>query len=119
MALVKITVAVKSYKSALAETGCCGPVGICLPVDPWGSRTVSNQPYIIATVLNTGRPLGTGGKTRPVPWENPRCEDLYQYDIEYDDAQFDNDPGTGEPWVLTCDDIGDYISACLVVALGG
>jgi len=116
MALVRLNVSVKSYKSALAETGCCGEVGICLPLDPWGTRTVTNSPFIIATVKNSGRALGN---TIGVPWENPRCDDLYQYEIEYDDAQFDNDPGTGEPWILTCADIGDFLSACLVHNLIG
>ena len=114
MATVKVSYNVKALNYYLAQTGCCGPVGICLPTDPWAARTVSGAPFIIATVQNTGRYLGSGGQPIIPKFENGRCLDLYQYELTYDDVQFLIDPQTDQPFFITCDDIGDVISACLV-----
>lgn len=114
MALKTVHYDVKALNYYLAQTGCCGEVGICLPADPWSSRTVTGLPFILATVQNSGRYLGSGGSPFPPSFENPRCEDLYEYILVYDDAQFITNPQTQQPFFITCDDIGDIISACLV-----
>lgn len=98
----------------------CEQVALCLDAETWAARILSpiaGAPLIYATVRNHGRYLGYGGGPHIVPWENPRGSDLFLYDLEYDDTQIDVDPATQEPYIVTCADIKDILSACLLDAL--
>lgn len=97
--------------------GCCSEVILCL-AEEWASRTDNGLTLVTATIENTGRYLGTAGKAMPPHFENPRCADEYQYAFTVDDSQWGNDPGTGQPWILSCDDIREVNPyACSINAL--
>lgn len=84
-------------------TGCCPEVAFCLP-GLWADRTTDGLTIVFGTIQNEGRQLTPGPIARA---QNPRCLDLFQYVIEYDDAQFLTDPETDEPFLLTCSDISE------------
>lgn len=66
----------------------CTEVVLCLSNS---DVTESGAPYIFATVLNTGRPLGNRGMDAEIMFFNPRAVDLFQYELSYDDTQLAED----------------------------
>lgn len=110
MALQRVTFQTKKY----VPTYACSPVALCL-TDAWADQTASGLAILIGTVQNTGRVLGRrGNDALPPPWENPRADALFQYEITVDDTQILDDPETEEPFVLDCADIVDISAdACL------
>lgn len=108
MALVRVHYDTPIY---IAEaTKACNRVALCLDPAVWaGSQTVAELSMIFATVQNSGRPLGSGGGSFSPPWENPRCEDHYEYIFEYDDSQI-----TDPQEIVECKHIVDVISACIL-----
>lgn len=48
---------------------------------------VAGSSFLLATLQNNGRFLGTGGMTFHPVFENPRDVELFQYELVYDDAQ--------------------------------
>ena len=85
-------------------TGCCSQVYLCLS-DECAELTLDGNGLILATPKNTGRYLE---HSHNAGWfENPRCEDKYQYAFEYDDAQMAINPQTEEPYILPCDCIAE------------
>lgn len=77
----------------------CQNVVVCLP-DSWADELVSGNPFFVAQIQGGSRHLGNafflGGLL-----ENPRGQEIMQYELTYDDTQFAN-PETTLP---TCEDI--------------
>lgn len=85
----------------------CEEVGLCLD-DSWSAKTVSGAPFIKATVLNNGRPIGYFDLD--TIWENVRGNDLYQFSLVYDNTQITN-PSVD---IVTCAEITGLLDSCLV-----
>ena len=86
----------------------CQEVVLCLP-DLWAARTDSGFPWIYGTIGNSGRFLGSSGRPFPPAFENVRDLDLYEYQISFDDTQFNGD------FTLTCADITEVSPyACII-----
>lgn len=81
----------------------CTEVTLCL-TDDWAGRTVNGTPLVVAEIQNAGRFLGSRGMPRVPEFENPRCNDKYQYSLAIDDSQFLEET-PGNPYVLDCADI--------------
>ena len=107
MALVKVHFDALYYIPQLTKA--CNQIAICLDPNGIGGQVANGVPMVFATVQNSGRPLGSGGRPFSPPWENPRCEEHYEYILEYDDAQM-NSPQD----IITCEDIQDIVSACIL-----
>lgn len=87
----------------------CQTVGVCLDDD---GLTSSGLPIATATIVNTGRYLGSAGQGFNPAVDNPRDQEMYQYELSFDDAQFTENP--------TCANIVDIIeNGCLVSILEG
>ena len=110
-------VCVKYQSAVYLNIKACQEVALCLPINPWAGRTQTGTAFIKATVQNSGRYLGSNGFAFVSPWENPRCEEHYQYEFCYDDSQLLIDGGTGQPYVFECSDIIDVVSACIADAI--
>lgn len=83
----------------------CQEVAISLDPAVWdASRVTSGVPFVIATVENSGRFLGSANNPFAPRFENPRGEEDYQYTLVYDDAQLE-DETPGNPYVISCSDI--------------
>lgn len=106
MADIKITVTSKVWVPLRP----CQEVALCL-AEGWEAQTVSGLGIIFGTVDNAGvRYLGSGGQPFFPTFENPRDEDLFQFDVTVDDTQI-TDP---EADVLTCESIVDVSpNACI------
>lgn len=102
---------VKFQSKKYIPTYACEEVAVCL-TDVWADRVTSGVAIAFAEVQNSGRPLGPRGDRVPPPWENPRGQELFQYELVFDDSQFETDPETDEPYVITCEDIVDFTGAC-------
>jgi hypothetical protein len=83
----------------------CSVVTLCLD-SSWESKTVSGLARFNATLQNTTRLLAG---YRMFKWFSPRQQAEIQYTLTYDDAQFNVDGGTGQPYVVTCNDIKGFI----------
>lgn len=81
--------------------GCCTSVYLCIDTQTSPAIT-GGRAFILAQIENTGRYLGSGGMYRYPSFENPRCDDVYQYIITYDTSQF-----VDETDRLSCSDILD------------
>lgn len=81
--------------------GCCELVYFCLP-EEWKDKTSTGLAFLVATVNNNGRYLGG---YQDADFENPRCQDKYQYHVTIDDSQFLVDPETELPYEITCEDL--------------
>lgn len=90
------------------STGCCEDIYLCL-TEEGAAKTTSLATLQPATV-SEGRYLGHGGVPRLVSFENPRCEALYQYTIEYDDDILQQGQS------LTCADIAEIFPYACVAA---
>ena len=75
-------------------TGCCQEVVLCL-TDEAASKVEAGTSYVVGTIQNTGRKLGMHDGC--LPFENPRCVDMFQYQIDVSDDLLSSD--------LTCADI--------------
>lgn len=106
MADIKITVTSKVWIPIRP----CQEVVLCL-AEGWEAQTVSGLGMVFATVDNAGiRYLGSGGQPFAPTFENPRDEDLFQFDVTVDDTQI-TDPVAD---VLTCADVVDVAPyACI------
>lgn len=97
MAQIKITVTSKVWVPLRP----CQEVVLCL-ADGWEADTVSGLAIIFGTVDNSGiRYLGSGAQPFVPTFENPRDEDLFQFDVFIDDTQITDIEDTP----LTCADI--------------
>lgn len=88
----------------------CQEVVLCL-ADGWEDNTVSGFAIIFGTVQNSGvRYLGSGAQPFAPTFENPRDEDLFQFEVSIDDTQITDIEETP----LTCADIVEAAPyACL------
>ena len=91
----------------------CQEVYLCLCGDEWLDQTESGNKFVLATINNTGRYLGMGGPF-PTFAPDPRQVDHFQYSITIADGQIQDDPETGEPYVVACSDVCSVESVCLV-----
>jgi len=83
--------------------GCCQEVLLCLTEDG-AEKTEGDVAYVAATVENATRTLGSAGHCPCAP--NPRCDDLYQYQITIDDDLLTAD--------LLCEDIASLsVDTCV------
>ena len=87
--------------------GCCSSVVLCL-APSWADKTVSGYAFLDAEIAASGRPLSPQGSS------NPRCVDVYQYTVLYDDAQLNIDPETSNPYTVTCSDVSIFPYACVI-----
>lgn len=101
MTIKSVTWTTKKYVPI--ATGCCDSVVICLTEDCL-DKTLDGLGIVEATIENAGRNLSPG--SRATLFQNPRCDDLFQYSLKYDDAQMALDIG-GLPYELTCDCISE------------
>ena len=93
----------------------CQEVAVCVGPDD-ADKVVADRPFVFGNLGSSGRFLGSGGSPFAPRFENPRCEEEYQYSFTYDDAQMETDPATGEPFELPCNpEIFPY--ACSLRAL--
>ncbi len=89
-------------------TGCCKSVYVCLTPEA-AAKTIDGRALQLVTIENTGRFLGNKGRKRLVEFENPRCIELYQYLVAYDDVIMQ------QGYLLGCDDINEVIPYdCLI-----
>lgn len=99
-----------SYPSSVyipVSPGDCLTVYLCISSEARG-ETVSGRAFIEATIQNTGRYLGTAGMPVPPSFSNPRGQEVYQYSLVYDSAQF-----TDPAYRLNCEDIlGIFPHSC-------
>lgn len=102
-----------TYKSSVyipVGLGCCEDVYLCL-TEAGAAKTTDGNTLQAATI-SEGRYLGHGGQPRLVSFENPRCEDLYQYTISYDDSILARED------LLTCADISEVFPyACTAASI--
>lgn len=78
----------------------CRCVILCL-TDECSSYTINGKGLLEATVQNNPRPLGSIFHRAFAKW-NSRATDIVQLTFSIDDAQLNNDPATGKPYIIEC-----------------
>lgn len=92
----------------------CDCIILCLTA-AWDAKVTSGVALVNATVVNSIRKLGVGGRFFGRCSYDPRNSGVIQYAFDVDDSQFTNDPETEAPWILTCADIVEVNANCCTV----